>query len=114
MGGGDCGADWVLRGWRSGEGVSEVPSAPSPLAHVTNVEKRRGSTRGTSCCLLLTQWHEEGRVYLLCRVSTPTSTLLMMYRWIAYQLLHALAQCHEAGVCHGDLKSENVLLTSWT
>ena len=43
-----------------------------------------------------------------------TSTLCMMCRWIAYQLLHALAQCHEAGVCHGDLKSENVLLTSWT
>lgn len=32
---------------------------------------------------------------------------------MAYQLLLALAQCHERGVCHGDIKSENVLLTSW-
>lgn len=29
-------------------------------------------------------------------------------RWITYQLLHALAQCHERGVCHGDIKTENV------
>ncbi len=25
-------------------------------------------------------------------------------RWVAFQLLHGLAQAHEAGVCHGDLK----------
>lgn len=34
-------------------------------------------------------------------------------RWLAFQLLTALAQCHERGVCHGDLKCENVLVTSW-
>ena len=32
--------------------------------------------------------------------------------WIAYQLLHALAQVHGRGVCHGDVKCENVLVTS--
>lgn len=34
-------------------------------------------------------------------------------RWLAFQLLAALAQCHERGVCHGDLKCENVLVSSW-
>lgn len=34
-------------------------------------------------------------------------------RWIAYQLLLALAQCHERGVCHGDIKPENAALSSW-
>ncbi|KAK9863176.1 hypothetical protein WJX84_011949 [Apatococcus fuscideae] len=34
-------------------------------------------------------------------------------RWIAFQLLEGLAQSHAAGVCHGDIKSENVLITSW-
>lgn len=29
-----------------------------------------------------------------------------------YQLLRAAAQCHGKGVCHGDIKSENVLVTS--
>ena len=34
-------------------------------------------------------------------------------RWVTYQLLHALADCHERGVTHGDIKCENVLVTSW-
>lgn len=34
-------------------------------------------------------------------------------RWVAYQLLLAAAQVHSRGVLHGDIKSENVLLTSW-
>jgi hypothetical protein len=34
-------------------------------------------------------------------------------RWITYQLLHALSQAHAHGVCHGDIKCENVMVTSW-
>ena len=33
--------------------------------------------------------------------------------WIAYQLLEAVATMHACGVRHGDIKAENVLLTSW-
>lgn len=33
--------------------------------------------------------------------------------WIAYQLLHAVADAHARGVVHGDIKCENVLVTSW-
>lgn len=59
---------------------------------------------------------------LCCYTSrpAPSSALaasLMRYivlqHWIAFQLLHALAQCHERGICHGDIKCENVLVTSW-
>jgi phosphoinositide-3-kinase regulatory subunit 4 len=32
---------------------------------------------------------------------------------VAFQLLLAAAQIHSRGVVHGDIKSENVLLTSW-
>ena len=42
-----------------------------------------------------------------------TSVPSPLQRWIAYQLLLALAQCHERSVCHGDIKAENVALTSW-
>lgn len=33
--------------------------------------------------------------------------------WITYQLLTAVQSLHDAGVCHGHLTTENVLLTSW-
>uniref|UniRef100_A0A1I8FIJ4 Protein kinase domain-containing protein n=1 Tax=Macrostomum lignano TaxID=282301 RepID=A0A1I8FIJ4_9PLAT len=34
-------------------------------------------------------------------------------RWIAFQLLCAIATLNKVSLCHGDIKSENVLLTSW-
>ncbi|OQS04052.1 phosphoinositide 3-kinase regulatory subunit [Thraustotheca clavata] len=34
-------------------------------------------------------------------------------KWIAFQLLKALEQCHSKGICHGDIKQENVMVTSW-
>ena len=33
--------------------------------------------------------------------------------WIAFQLLLAIQQAHKHGICHGDIKLENVLVTSW-
>ena len=34
-------------------------------------------------------------------------------KWLAYQLLCALRDCHARNVYHGDIKTENVLVTSW-
>ena len=34
-------------------------------------------------------------------------------KWIAFQLLLALQQAHKHGVCHGDIKMENVMISSW-
>jgi phosphoinositide-3-kinase regulatory subunit 4 len=33
-------------------------------------------------------------------------------KWISFQLIYALSQVHNKGFCHGDIKLENVLLTS--
>ena len=41
----------------------------------------------------------------------PSSFSSSLQRWLAYQLLQALAQCHSRGVCHGDIKPENVLVS---
>ncbi|XP_063233284.1 phosphoinositide 3-kinase regulatory subunit 4 isoform X2 [Bacillus rossius redtenbacheri] len=37
----------------------------------------------------------------------------MEKRWIAFQILYALHQCHKVGICHGDIKLENIMITSW-
>ncbi|KAF6226618.1 hypothetical protein HO173_012448 [Letharia columbiana] len=34
-------------------------------------------------------------------------------KWLAYQLLCALRDCHARNIYHGDIKTENVLVTSW-
>ncbi|ODV90948.1 hypothetical protein CANCADRAFT_2665 [Tortispora caseinolytica NRRL Y-17796] len=34
-------------------------------------------------------------------------------KWIAFQTLTVLRDMHQLGYCHGDIKSENVLVTSW-
>ncbi|GFR49897.1 hypothetical protein Agub_g12002, partial [Astrephomene gubernaculifera] len=47
------------------------------------------------------------------RLSTRPFMSKLEKRWVAYQLLVGAAQVHGRGVVHGDIKSENVLLTSW-
>ena len=49
---------------------------------------------------------------LLERLSSPPFLSLVEKRWLIFQLLQALQQCHSAGVCHGDIKAENVMVTS--
>jgi len=47
------------------------------------------------------------------RLSTRPFLTTIEKKWIAFQLLSALKQIHGLGVCHGDLKLENVMVTSW-
>ncbi|KAJ2671235.1 Serine/threonine-protein kinase [Coemansia sp. RSA 1085] len=47
------------------------------------------------------------------RVSTRPFLSVNEKRWIACQILMALREAHERGVCHGDIKSENIVMTSW-
>lgn len=47
------------------------------------------------------------------RISTRPFLEPIEKLWITFQLLTCLKKCHENNVCHGDIKSENVLVTSW-
>ncbi|KAJ2020700.1 Serine/threonine-protein kinase [Coemansia sp. S85] len=47
------------------------------------------------------------------RISTRPFLSLAEKRWIAYQMLVALRETHSRGVCHGDIKAENIVVTSW-
>lgn len=47
------------------------------------------------------------------RISTRPFLTNIEKRWITFQVLYALHQCHKVGVCHGDIKLENIMVTSW-
>ena len=47
------------------------------------------------------------------RISTRPFLSFPEKNWICFQLLYALGQSHAKGVYHGDIKCENVLVTSW-
>ncbi|CAI5500304.1 unnamed protein product [Closterium sp. Naga37s-1] len=47
------------------------------------------------------------------RLGTRPFLGLTFKNWIAFQILKALDQAHSRGVCHGDLKADNVCVTAW-
>lgn len=47
------------------------------------------------------------------RISTRPFLTNIEKRWITFQILYALHQCHKVGVCHGDIKLENITVTAW-
>ncbi|KAM7276945.1 hypothetical protein ACFE04_018811 [Oxalis oulophora] len=71
---------------------------------------------------LFTFWLETDKVAYLLRqhffnnlhdlLSTRPFLTLVEKKWLAFQLLVAAQQCHEKGICHGDIKCENVFVTS--
>ncbi len=50
---------------------------------------------------------------LLDRIYSQPSLSHSELRWFFYQILRALSVLHQPGICHGDLKPANVLVSSW-
>lgn len=100
-------------------------SSLSLQAHVARLEYIRDSIRRTAelnalpfpyylindkCVILLRQYIKYN---LYDRLSTRPFLASIEKLWIAYQLLRATQSIHRESICHGDLKSENVLVTSF-
>lgn len=47
------------------------------------------------------------------RISTRPFLTMVEKKWIAFQLLNALRDARNRKISHGDIKSENILVTSW-
>ncbi|SCV71242.1 BQ2448_2830 [Microbotryum intermedium] len=60
---------------------------------------------------LIRQWMASN---LYDRISTRPFLTSIEKKWIAFQLLMGLRYAHERGISHGDIKTENVLCTSWS
>ncbi|KAJ5330382.1 hypothetical protein N7476_000165 [Penicillium atrosanguineum] len=80
--------------------LSDVPNA---LSYERILET------GTSGYLVRQYIHSS----LYDRMSTRPFLEEIEKKWIAFQLLCALRDCHSLDIFHGDIKTENVLVTSW-
>ncbi|GAA5967346.1 hypothetical protein JCM11641_000519 [Rhodosporidiobolus odoratus] len=59
---------------------------------------------------LMRQWVASN---LYDRISTRPFLSSIEKRWIAFQLLTGLQHARERGVSHGDIKTENIVVTTW-
>ncbi|CAK1543579.1 unnamed protein product [Leptosia nina] len=57
------------------------------------------------------------REYCKCsvydRMSTRPFLTVLEKKWITFQVLYTLHRMHKLGICHGDIKLENIMVTSW-
>ncbi|PLW31291.1 hypothetical protein PCASD_15185 [Puccinia coronata f. sp. avenae] len=93
------------------------PATPTRIHHSTpTFTKQRCATvllsvhPSEKAGYLIRQWLTNN---LHNRISTRPFLSLTKKKWIAFQLLTAMANSWNRGVTHGDLKSENVIVTSW-
>ncbi|KAJ2941262.1 hypothetical protein O0L34_g3460 [Tuta absoluta] len=47
------------------------------------------------------------------RMSTRPFLTILEKKWITFQVLYALHRMHKLSICHGDIKLENIMVTSW-
>uniref|UniRef100_A0A8C4N7G5 non-specific serine/threonine protein kinase n=1 Tax=Eptatretus burgeri TaxID=7764 RepID=A0A8C4N7G5_EPTBU len=112
---------------REGPAVVKVfaihdPSLPLRSHRDTIDDQRRRLTACPNCLpfqrtmlndkagLLFRQFVHEN---LYDRISTRPFLIGIEKRWLAFQLLSGLSQACSAHVVHGDIKTENVMVTSW-
>ena len=67
------------------------------------------STKFNAAFILRQHFHSS----LHTRISMRPFLSNIEKRWIVYSILQAIAQAHNAGVVHLDIKSENIMVTSW-
>ncbi|KAL5114807.1 Serine/threonine-protein kinase [Pleosporales sp. CAS-2024a] len=80
--------------------LAEVPNA---LAYHRIIE--------TAACGYLVRQYIHSSLY--DRLSTRPFLEEIEKKWLSFQLLCAVRDCHNRNIFHGDIKTENILVTSW-
>ncbi|XP_077998060.1 phosphoinositide 3-kinase regulatory subunit 4-like [Glandiceps talaboti] len=88
----------------------KVDDIKARLSNASNCLPFQRSTLSDKAALVFRQYVKSN---LYDRISTRPFLNPVEKKWIAFQLLCALNQAHKAKVCHGDIKTENVMVTSW-
>ncbi|KAI1792388.1 hypothetical protein LXA43DRAFT_1132877 [Ganoderma leucocontextum] len=80
------------------------------LADIPNVYDYQSFVETDKAGYIIRQWVASN---LYDRISTRPFLSLVEKKWIAFQILNALRDARNRKVSHGDIKSENILVTSW-
>ncbi|KAH9942062.1 hypothetical protein B0H21DRAFT_529305 [Amylocystis lapponica] len=80
------------------------------LLDIANVYNYQHFFETDKAGFLIRQWVASS---LYDRISTRPFLSMVEKRWIAFQLLNALRDARNRKISHGDIKSENILVTSW-
>ncbi|KAJ6463912.1 hypothetical protein C8R45DRAFT_1220032 [Mycena sanguinolenta] len=80
------------------------------LADIANVYNYQSFVETDKAGYIIRQWIASN---LYDRISTRPFLSMIEKKWIAFQLLNALRDTRNRKVSHGDIKSENILVTSW-
>ncbi|XP_069504836.1 phosphoinositide 3-kinase regulatory subunit 4 [Ambystoma mexicanum] len=88
----------------------EVEEIKIRLCSAQNCLPFQKSTLSEKAAMLFRQYVRDN---LYDRISTRPFLNNIEKRWLAFQILTAVDQAHKSGVRHGDIKTENVMVTSW-
>ncbi|KAI4908115.1 hypothetical protein J4E90_008739 [Alternaria incomplexa] len=80
------------------------------LADVPNAVAYHRVIETAACGYLVRQYIHSS---LYDRLSTRPFLEEIEKKWLSFQLLCAVRDCHARNIYHGDIKTENVLVTSW-
>uniref|UniRef100_H2Z3A5 non-specific serine/threonine protein kinase n=1 Tax=Ciona savignyi TaxID=51511 RepID=H2Z3A5_CIOSA len=90
--------------------IAEVESIMLKLKHASNCLPFQRTIITDKSAMLVRQYIKHN---LYDRISTRPFYNNIERKWVAFQLICALNQMAKCNVWHGDIKSENVLITSW-
>ncbi|KZS96937.1 WD40 repeat-like protein [Sistotremastrum niveocremeum HHB9708] len=88
----------------------KLKSEREALADIPNVHNYQVFFENEKAGYMIRQWVASS---LYDRISTRPFLALIEKKWIAFQILHALRDARNRRISHGDVKSSNILVTSW-
>ncbi|KAF6748025.1 other/VPS15 protein kinase [Ephemerocybe angulata] len=80
------------------------------LVDIPNVYNYQGFAETERAGYIIRQWVASN---LYDRISTRPFLSTIEKKWIAFQVFNALRDARNRNISHGDIKSENILVTSW-
>ncbi|PPQ92492.1 hypothetical protein CVT25_010325 [Psilocybe cyanescens] len=80
------------------------------LADIANIYNYQAFVETEKAGYIVRQWLASS---LYDRISTRPFLSVVEKKWISFQLLNALRDARNRKISHGDIKSENIMVTSW-